>query len=89
MLSGNCPVGPCGVIDAGIAQSDNYHHSKTKMVVFYSLSYAFDLISGSKLRENIDPNNYFEIKMGHPFISGRIHTAATRTTHCHLRRGNW
>ena len=39
--------------------------SKTKIVVFYSLSNAFDLISGSKFGDDIYPN-IIEIKMGHP-----------------------
>ena len=38
---------------------DNYqttYDSKTKVVVFYSLSIAFNLISGSKFRDDIYPN---------------------------------
>jgi hypothetical protein len=38
---------------------DNYqttYDSKTKIVIFYSLSNAFDLISGSKLGDDIYPN---------------------------------
>ena len=66
MLSGNCQAGPLfGVVDAGLAgihydtnmaQPDNYqttYDSKTNIVVLYSLSNAFDLISGSKFREDI------------------------------------
>ena len=37
------------------------------IVVFYSLSNAFDLIYGSKFREDI--SKYFEIKIGHPRLS--------------------
>ena len=61
MLSGNCQAGPLfGVVDAVLMNPpDNYqttYDSKTKIVVFYSLSNAFDLTSGSTFRENIDPN---------------------------------
>ena len=41
-----------------------------------SLSNAFDLISGSKFREDIYPN-ILEIKMGHPILL--IHACAYRT----------
>ena len=55
MLSGNCQTGPLfGVVDAGLASTTNM--SKTKIVVFYSLSNAFDITSGSTFRANIDPN---------------------------------
>ena len=51
MLSGNCQVGPLfGVVDAGLA---GIHY---EIDVFYSLSNAFDLTSGTTFRENIDPN---------------------------------
>ena len=41
-------------------QPDNYqttYDSKTKIVVYYSLSSAFDVTSVSTFRENIDPNS--------------------------------
>ena len=70
MLSGNCQAGPLfGVVDAGLAGihydtnimpawqfNQTTYDSKTKIVVFYSLSNAFDLISGNKFGENIYPN---------------------------------
>ena len=50
-------------MDAGLHYDTNMdrltitrHDSKTKIVVFYSLSNAFDLISGSKFGEDIYPN---------------------------------
>ena len=59
MLSGNCQVGPLFDNDTNMDPPDNYqttYDSKTKIVVFYSLSNAFDITSGSTFRENIDPN---------------------------------
>ena len=69
MLSGNCQAVPLfGVVDAGLTsihydtnmdRPDNYqttYDSKIKIVVFYSLSNAFDLASVSTFRKNIDPN---------------------------------
>ena len=40
---------------------DNYD-SKTKIAVFYSLSNAFDLISGSEFREDILYPNILKLK---------------------------
>ena len=69
MLSGNGQAGQLfEVVDAGLAdihygtnmdQPDHYqttYDSKTKIVVCYSLSNAFDLTSWSKFIENVDQN---------------------------------
>ena len=70
---------------------DNYqatYDSKTKIVVIYSLSNAFDLISGSI--EKYRSIYYFEIKTGHPVyqLANSYCLYAQRSTpHCHLRRG--
>ena len=54
-----------GEVDAGLHydtnldRPDNYqttYDGKTKIVIFYSLSNAIDLTSGSTFRENIDPH---------------------------------
>ena len=49
MLSGNCQAGPY-LYRSGYRPT---YDSRTKIVVFYSLSNAFDLISGSKFGEDI------------------------------------
>ena len=75
-----------------IMDPDNYqttYDSKTNIVVFYSLSNAFDLISGSKFREDII-SKYVEIKMGHPVyqLANPYCLYTHAQTHCQLRCGN-
>ena len=57
-------------LDTNMVQLDNYqttYDSKTKLVIFYSLSNSFDLISGRKYYRYI--SKYFEITMGLPRLS--------------------
>ena len=63
---------------------------KTKIVVCYSLSNAFDLTSGNTFRKY--RSKHFEMKMGHPrLLVGEpmllIHAQLTKA-HGQLRRGN-
>ena len=46
--------------------------AKPKLMSFIIFLYAFDLIFGSKFKENIQIYKYFEIKMGHPHFQPSI-----------------
>ena len=87
--------------DTNMDQPDNIlNDSKTKIVVFYYLSNAFDLIC-TFLEVNLRKyrSKYFEIKrvtlvykLVNPYCSVRCTRCAVPSTHnacCHLRRGKY
>ena len=79
VLSGNCQAGPY------VAEP-----ASTTVQIWTSWKLpdkSFDLSSGSKFRENVDPN-VLKWKWVTPVYKlANTYCLYTRTTHCHLRRG--